>query len=351
MELLTIGRFLLGVFLLGMTGTLAELALLAHYEDATQLIPLVLLTAGLLAVSWHLFRPSRWTLLVLQVIMVLFVAGGLLGVVLHYQGSREFQLETDPSISGTELWWKILRAKAPPTLAPGTLVQLGLLGLAYVFTEVKMRKAGRVVAGAILAIVLATGSAAFAQVGKSLGVVDVNTASEQALVAMPSMTSPVVKALIAARPFGSILELNKFLLGQKLTQAQANAFYGKAFVHINLNTATPDEILLVPGAGKRMAHEFEEYRPWKTWGQFEKEIGKYVNAQEVARLAQYAFIPVRLNSATDADILSIPGAGQRMVREFKEYRPWKTMEQFNREIGKYVDQKEVQRLARYVVIE
>ena len=76
-----------------------------------------------------------------------------------------------------------------------------------------------------------------------------------------------------------------------------------------------------------------------------------MNAQEVARLAQYAFIPVNLNTATDADILSIPGAGQRMVREFKEYRPWKTLEQFYKEIGKYVDQKEVMRLARYVVIQ
>ena len=108
--------------------------------------------------------------------------------------------------------------------------------------------------------------------------------------------------------------------------------------------------MLIPGAGKRMAREFAEYRPWKTWAQFDKEIGKYVDAQEVARLAQYSFIPVNLNTATDDDILSIPGVGARMVREFKEYRPWKTMEQFDKEIGKYVDQKEVMRLARYVVI-
>ena len=63
------------------------------------------------------------------------------------------------------------------------------------------------------------------------------------------------------------------------------------------------------------------------------------------------FIPVNLNTATDEDILSIPGAGARMVREFKEYRPWKTKEQFDKEIGKYVGAKEVKRLCRYVVIE
>jgi DNA uptake protein ComE-like DNA-binding protein len=191
----------------------------------------------------------------------------------------------------------------------------------------------------------------FAQVGKSQGVVDVNTATEQALTAVPGMTPPVVKALIAARPFASPVELNKFLLSQKLTQEQANAFYGKAFVHINLNTATAEEIMLIPGAGKRMAHEFEEYRPWKTWGQFDKEIGKYVNQQEVARLAQYAFISLNINTASDADIQTIPGVGARMLHEFKEYRPWKSIEHFQKEIGKYVDNKEVRRLARYVVIQ
>jgi DNA uptake protein ComE-like DNA-binding protein len=202
-----------------------------------------------------------------------------------------------------------------------------------------------------IALVVMAAFAASAQVGKSLGVVDANTATEQALLAMPGMSPAVVTALIAARPFNSIVDLNTFLLGQKLTQEQANAFYGKAFVHVNLNSGTPAEFLLIPGAGKRMAHEFEEYRPWKSWAQFDKEIGKYVDAKETARLAQYLFIPVKLNTGTDQDILSIPGAGQRMVREFKEYRPWKTMEQFDREIGKYVDQKEVKRLARYVVIE
>ena len=214
----------------------------------------------------------------------------------------------------------------------------------------RMRSRLLVVTAAALLLV-AWAVPAGAQVGASKGVVDVNTAGEQALLAMPQMTPGIVKALIGARPFASILDLNAFLLGQKLTQEQANAFYGRAFVHINLNTASREEILLVPGAGNRMAREFAEYRPWRTWAQFDKEIGKYVGADETARLAQYGFIPIRLNDGSDADILSIPGVGQRMLREFKEYRPWKTMEQFYKEIGKYVDDKEVKRLARYVVID
>lgn len=190
-----------------------------------------------------------------------------------------------------------------------------------------------------------------AQVGKSQGVVDANTASEQDLAKMPHMTPATAKALVGVRPFKSITDLNTFLIGQGLTQEKAMEFYQKAFVHINLNTATRDEILLVPGAGPRMVREFAEYRPWKSWAQFNKEIGKYVGADATAKLAQYSFIPVNLNTATDEDILSIPGAGPRMVREFKEYRPWKSWAQFDKEIGKYVGAKETERLKRYVVIE
>ena len=211
-------------------------------------------------------------------------------------------------------------------------------------------KMKHLIAAALLAVV-ASAVPARAQVGKSLGVVDANTAPEKDLLGMPNMTPAIVKGLIEKRPFASITDLNAYLLSQKLTQEQANAFYQRAFVHINLNTATAAEILLVPGAGKRMAHEFEEYRPWRNYAQFDKEIGKYVGADEVARLAQYTFIPVKLNTATDADILSIPGAGKRMVHEFKEYRPWKTKEQFIKEIGKYVGAKEAERMWRYVTID
>ena len=188
-----------------------------------------------------------------------------------------------------------------------------------------------------------------AQVAK--GLIDANVAAEKELLAVPNMTPELVKGLIGKRPFMSITDLNTYLLSQKLTPQQATEAYARMFVHVNLNTGTREEILLIPGAGPRMAREFAEYRPWKTWGQFDKEIGKYVGQQETDRLKQYVFIPVRLNTATDEDILSIPGAGPRMVREFKEYRPWKAKEQFDKEIGKYVGAAETARLWRYVVID
>ena len=208
----------------------------------------------------------------------------------------------------------------------------------------------RMAAAALAFAVCSLGAVLNGQVGKG-AILDANTAVEKELLTLPHMTPAIVKALLEKRPFASVVELNTFLTGQSLTAAQVTELYGKTFIHVNLNTGTPEEILLIPGAGKRMVREFAEYRPWKTWGQFDKEISKYVGQPETDRLKQYVFIPVNLNTATDEDILSIPGAGKRMVREFKEYRPWKTKEQFEKEIGKYVGAKEVARLWRYVVIQ
>jgi DNA uptake protein ComE-like DNA-binding protein len=140
----------------------------------------------------------------------------------------------------------------------------------------------------MLAFLVVLGVPAGAQVGK---LVDPNTASESDLAQLPNMTPAIVKGMIEKRPFKTVVELNKYLLDQKLTADQAKEFYRKAFVPINLNTGTKAESLLIPGVGARMSAEFEEYRPWKTWTQFDKEIGKYVGQAETDRLKQYFFIP------------------------------------------------------------
>jgi len=188
-----------------------------------------------------------------------------------------------------------------------------------------------------------------AQVGKPVTIVDANIASEKELTGLPHMTPALVKSVLASRPFPSITELDA-LVGRSLSPAQRIELYGRLFVHLNLNTATREQILLIPNAGQRMVREFLEYRPYKALAQFHREIGKYVNETELARLEQYVFVPIDLNIASDADILTIPGLGTRMLREFKEYRPYKAMEQFRREMGKYVDKAEVARMERYVAI-
>ena len=202
-----------------------------------------------------------------------------------------------------------------------------------------------------LAFVLALGLAAsaHAQLGRQQGLLDPNVAPEKDLAALPHLTPELAKEIVAQRPFLNIMNLNA-LLAKSLKPEQLTELYRKMFVHVNLNTASREELLLIPGLGKRMAHEFEEYRPYKSFAQFRKEIGKYVDEKEVARLEQYVFIPINLNTASDQDILSIPGLGKRMLHEFEEYRPYKSIEQFRKEIGKYVNKKELARLERYVTL-
>src|SRR4029077_1184552 len=174
-------------------------------------------------------------------------------------------------------------------------------------------------------------------------------ASEKELLALPHMNAAIVKGILERRPFLTMNDFNSFL-SQSLKKEQLDAVYDKIFVQINLNTATDAEILMIPGMGKRMLGEFKEYRPYKTLAQFRKEIGKYVDQKVLDLLEQYVFVPINLNTASDDDILSIPGMGKRMLHEFKEYRPYTNIEKFRKEIGKYVDKKEVARLERYVTM-
>lgn len=189
-----------------------------------------------------------------------------------------------------------------------------------------------------------------AQAGRRGDMLDVNTASEKQLLAVPGMTPALVKALMTRRPFQTMADVDA-VLAPSLDATQRTAAYRRMFLQINLNSASDAEILLIPGLGQRMLGEFKEYRPYRALAQFRREIGKYVDEQELDRLERYVFVPINLNTASDADILSIPNLGQRMLGEFKEYRPYKALAQFRREIRKYVDDKEVARLERYVTLE
>ncbi len=125
--------FLSAILLFGLTGSGTELLLLNHHEDFKQAIPLALVAAALLTLAWHAAAASRTSVRALRAVMFLFVLAGLVGVALHFQSTLEFQREIDPSLRGFQLVMKALRAKAPPALAPGVMIQLGLIGLAFTY--------------------------------------------------------------------------------------------------------------------------------------------------------------------------------------------------------------------------
>jgi len=189
-----------------------------------------------------------------------------------------------------------------------------------------------------------------AQVGTNQNLVNPNLAEASELRALPHMTDALVDAIIEARPILRPSELDAVLAGS-LSAEQRTEVYGRLFRALNLNDTNEAEIMLIPEMTDRMAYEFDEYAPYENMAEFRQEIGKYVDDAEVARLEQYVFVPMGLNEGSDDDYMTIPGMTSRMVREFHEYRPWTSQEQFQREIGKYVDEAEVARLWSYVRID
>jgi hypothetical protein len=131
--LAVIRRVLALLLLAAMAGTTTELLLLEHDEDLSQLIPLALLAAGAAALITTLVRPRPAAIALFRALMVLLIAGGGLGLALHFKANLEFQRELTPDGALSELIWKALAAKTPPALAPGTLAQLGCLGLIYAY--------------------------------------------------------------------------------------------------------------------------------------------------------------------------------------------------------------------------
>ena len=128
-----IRKILLAILVLGMFGSITELILLKHTEDVWQWIPLILIAAGLIACAWHGISGGAPSMRVIRWLMFGFVLSGGLGVYFHYRGLTEFKLEANPSLAGWDLFLQAVRGKTPPLLAPGAMIQLGLLGLAFTY--------------------------------------------------------------------------------------------------------------------------------------------------------------------------------------------------------------------------
>jgi len=118
------------------------------------------------------------------------------------------------------------------------------------------------------------------------GVLDASTATTEQLAAFPGMTPELAEAVVTGQPYASASAFNTVLM-QSLSAEQAAQVRERVFVPINLNTASAEDIALIPGMTDRMIHEFEEYRPYEDMAEFDREIGKYVDEAEVARLRQY----------------------------------------------------------------
>jgi hypothetical protein len=137
---LAIRRLLLAILIFGLVGTGVELLLLQHTKTLWELIPLVLIGLALVILTWHAIAQHSASVRAVQAIMGLFLIAGVAGIALHYQSSMEFKLETNSALSGWPLFWAVMTAKTPPALAPGAMIQLGLLGLVYTYRHPFIRQ-------------------------------------------------------------------------------------------------------------------------------------------------------------------------------------------------------------------
>jgi DNA uptake protein ComE-like DNA-binding protein len=143
-------------------------------------------------------------------------------------------------------------------------------------------------AGADTAAAGAT-TAAISDTSAAGAMVNPDAATPQQLAAA-GLDSATAAAVVAGRPYADMTAVDRVLAGRNMTAEQRRVVYARVWKPIDLNNATDQEILLIPGIGNRMLHEFKEYRPYTSIEQFRREIGKYVDEAEVARLEKYVSI-------------------------------------------------------------
>ncbi|MCI0413693.1 hypothetical protein L0222_12945 [bacterium] len=120
------------IFLLGAAGTGTELLLIGHIEEVWQWVPLLLLLTSFVMLFAH--AVASVSIRIFQGIMILFITSGIIGIGIHYNARMEFKLEMNPALKGKQLILETIRgATVPPVLAPGIMIQLGLLGLACTY--------------------------------------------------------------------------------------------------------------------------------------------------------------------------------------------------------------------------
>jgi DNA uptake protein ComE-like DNA-binding protein len=117
-------------------------------------------------------------------------------------------------------------------------------------------------------------------------VLNPNSATAEQLASVEGITPELATAIIAGKPYADASALNKKLL-ETLKVEEASKVLAGVFVPVNLNSGSEADIKLIPGMTDKMVHEFLEYRPYADMGVFDREIGKYVDAAEVARLRTY----------------------------------------------------------------
>ena len=123
-------RIVAGLVAFGLLAIAAELVLIEHVENLSQLAPVIVLPVAAVLLAPVALGVVPWNVVALRGALAVVVLAGIAGVGLHVYESWQFQAEVDPSQRAVARAWAAVRAQSPPSLAPGQIALLGLLGLA-----------------------------------------------------------------------------------------------------------------------------------------------------------------------------------------------------------------------------
>jgi DNA uptake protein ComE-like DNA-binding protein len=122
-----------------------------------------------------------------------------------------------------------------------------------------------------------------------------------------------------------------------------------AAAKLNLNEVTEDQLLsTIPDFSNRMVREFFEYRPYISIQQFRKEIGKYVSPEQVSAYEQYVYVPVNIDESDAATLQQLPGVDQNTADELIAGRPYDSNQAFLAKLATYVSAADAQQAAAYL---
>jgi len=121
--------------------------------------------------------------------------------------------------------------------------------------------------------------------------VDPNTATQEELAAVAGLNTEAVQAILENRPFATPSALHA-VIGESIGEDNQFSVYSAIFVPVKLNSSSNDDFRLVPSTltARKLAHEFEEYRPYSSIDQFRREMSKYVSDEEVDFLTRYVIV-------------------------------------------------------------
>lgn len=165
-------------------------------------------------------------------------------------------------------------------------------------------------------------------------------------------TVPAVSTLAPTQTTASATPVEATLAATVVTTAVSTTPEATAQViaaKLNLNTASDDEFLTIPGVGNRMLREFKEYRPYTTILQFRREIGKYVDEAEVAAYEQYVFVPVDVNAADAATLMQLPGVDETIANALIAARPFADHNAFLTTLSTHVSADQLAAASAYLV--